>query len=78
MKCHNSKEPGNCPVCGMKLEKVPVSKGRRNCKKQPSVKAETLYECPMKCYASKTDGDCPVCGMHLEKGSYLLMFLVKS
>jgi len=32
-----------------------------------SVKAETLYECPMECYASKTDGDCPICGMHLEK-----------
>src|SRR3989338_1538609 len=67
MKCHTSKEPGNCPVCGMKLEKVPVSKGEDIVKKEPSVKAETLYECPMKCYASKTDGDCPVCGMHLEK-----------
>jgi len=67
MKCFTSKEPGNCPVCGMKLEKVPVSKGEEIVKKAPSVKAETLYECPMKCYASKTDGDCPVCGMHLEK-----------
>jgi len=67
MKCHNSKEPGNCPVCGMKMEKVPVSKGAEVVEKEPSVKAETLYECPMKCYASKTDGDCPVCGMQLEK-----------
>ncbi len=67
MKCHTSKEPGNCPVCGMKLEKVPVSKGEKIVEKKPSVKAETLYECPMKCYASKTNGDCPVCGMHLEK-----------
>ena len=67
MKCHNSKEPGNCPVCGMKLEKVPVSKGEEIVKKETPVKTETLYECPMKCYASKTDGDCPVCGMHLEK-----------
>ncbi len=67
MKCHTSKEPGNCPVCGMKLEKVPVSEGKEIVKKEPSVKAETLYECPMKCYASKTDGDCPVCGMQLEK-----------
>src|SRR3989337_2015910 len=67
MKCHSSKEPGNCPVCGMKLEKIPVSKGEEIVKKEPSVKTETLYECPMKCYASKTDGDCPICGMHLEK-----------
>ncbi|HHT9108943.1 MAG TPA: efflux RND transporter periplasmic adaptor subunit, partial [Candidatus Wunengus sp. YC63] len=66
MKCHTSKEPGNCPVCGMKLEKIPLSKGEKIVEK-PSVKVETLYECPMKCYASKTDGDCPVCGMHLEK-----------
>ncbi len=67
MKCFTSKDPGNCPVCGMKLEKVPVSKGEEIVEKEPSVRAETLYECPMKCYASKTDGDCPVCGMHLEK-----------
>lgn len=67
MKCYTSKEPGDCPVCGMKLEKVPVSKGEEIVKKEPPVKTETLYECPMKCYASKTDGDCPVCGMHLEK-----------
>ena len=67
MKCHSSKEPGNCPVCGMKLEKIPVSKGEEIVKKEPLVKTETLYECPMKCYASKTDGDCQVCGMHLEK-----------
>src|SRR3989339_734762 len=67
MKCHNSKEPGNCPVCGMKMEKVPVSKGAEVVEKEPSVKAETLYECPMKCYASKTDGDCPICGVKLEK-----------
>ena len=33
MECHNSKEPGNCPVCGMKLEKVPVSKGEETVKK---------------------------------------------
>jgi multidrug efflux pump subunit AcrA (membrane-fusion protein) len=67
MKCHTSKEPGDCPVCGMKLEKVPVSKGEEIVEKELSLKVGTLYECPMKCYASKTDGDCPVCGMHLEK-----------
>jgi len=67
MKCYSSKEPGNCPVCGMKLEKVPVSKREETVKKEPVVKTETLYECPMKCYASKTDGDCPICGVKLEK-----------
>ncbi len=62
MKCYSSKEPGDCPVCGMKLEKVPVSK-----KTEMAVKTETVYVCPMGCHTSKTDGDCPVCGMRLEK-----------
>jgi len=67
MKCYTSKEPGDCPVCGMKLERVPAVKKVEVIKKEPSVKTESVYECPMECYASKTDGDCPVCGMHLEK-----------
>ncbi len=67
MKCLTAKKPGDCPVCGMKLEKVPVSTGKEIVRQAPPVKTETLYECPMKCYASKTDGDCPVCGMQLEK-----------
>ncbi|MBV6519504.1 MAG: hypothetical protein DCC43_02975 [Candidatus Brocadia sp.] len=56
MECHSAKEPGNCPKCGMKLEKRPVTK-----------KADYEYICPMKCYSSKEPGDCPVCGMQLEK-----------
>ncbi len=67
MKCYTSKEPGDCPACGMKLEKVPVAKKQETAKKEPEVKTKTVYECPMECYASKTDGDCPVCGMRLEK-----------
>ncbi len=67
MKCYTSKEPGDCPVCGMKLERVSAAKKVEVIKKEPSVKTESVYECPMECYASKTDGDCPVCGMHLEK-----------
>ncbi|MBI2469778.1 MAG: efflux RND transporter periplasmic adaptor subunit [Planctomycetes bacterium] len=67
MKCYASKEPGDCPVCGMKLEKRPVTKEVEAGKKDITAKTETVYECPMECYASKTDGDCPVCGMKLEK-----------
>lgn len=62
MKCYSSKDPGDCPKCGMKLEKVPVSS-----MPQMTVKTETVYVCPMGCHTSKTDGDCPVCGMRLEK-----------
>jgi len=65
MKCYSSKEPGNCPVCGMKLEKQAIPKTTE--RKEQITKTQTVYECPMECYASKTDGDCPVCGMHLEK-----------
>ncbi|MBI5309107.1 MAG: efflux RND transporter periplasmic adaptor subunit, partial [Planctomycetes bacterium] len=65
MKCYSSKEPGNCPVCGMKLEKqeIPKTKGRE----EQTTKTQTVYVCPMECHTSKTDGDCPMCGMHLEK-----------
>ncbi|MDN3513967.1 MAG: efflux RND transporter periplasmic adaptor subunit [Candidatus Brocadia sp.] len=62
MECHRANKPGNCPECGMKLEKVPVSK-----KPEMAVKTETVYVCPMECHTSKTDGNCPVCGMRLEK-----------
>lgn len=67
MKCHTSKEQGNCPVCGMKLEKRPVSQEVKIAGKETPVKTETVYVCPMECHTSKVDGDCPVCGMHLEK-----------
>lgn len=56
MECHSAKEPGNCPKCGMKLEKRPVYK-----------EADYEYICPMKCYSSKQPGDCLVCRMKLEK-----------
>ncbi|BBO17475.1 conserved hypothetical protein [Candidatus Brocadia pituitae] len=62
MKCHTSKSPGDCPICGMKLERVPLSK-----KPEIAAKTETVYVCPMGCHTSKTEGDCPVCGMQLEK-----------
>ena len=64
MGCHSAKEPGNCPVCGMKLEKQEIPK---TTEKEPITKTQTVYVCPMECHTSKTDGDCPKCGMHLEK-----------
>lgn len=74
MKCHTSKEPGNCPVCEMELEKAPISKPApidskkaEGEKKEHAVTTETVYICPMKCHTAKTDGDCPICGMRLEK-----------
>ncbi|OHC01531.1 MAG: hypothetical protein A3H23_07010 [Planctomycetes bacterium RIFCSPLOWO2_12_FULL_40_19] len=67
MKCHGSKEPGNCPVCGMTLEKQPVSKKLEFKSEEIPARTETVYVCPMECHKSKTDGDCPVCGMKLEK-----------
>lgn len=65
MECHSAKEPGNCPKCGMKLEKRAISKMAE--RKEQITKTQTVYVCPMECHTSKTDGDCPLCGMHLEK-----------
>ncbi len=65
MECHSAKEPGNCPKCGMKLEKRAISKMAE--RKEHITKTQTVYVCPMECHTSKTDGDCPKCGMHLEK-----------
>ena len=65
MKCYSSKEPGNCPVCGMKLEKQEIPKTTE--REEQITQTQTVYVCPMECHTSKTDGDCPKCGMHLEK-----------
>jgi hypothetical protein len=65
MKCYSSKEPGNCPVCGMKLEKQEIPKTAE--REEQITETQTVYVCPMECHTSKTDGDCPKCGMHLEK-----------
>ncbi|HDO27976.1 MAG TPA: ATPase, partial [Bacteroidetes bacterium] len=87
MKCEGEKvydEPGNCPVCHMKL--IPVGSiveehdhdhghdhqhevhHHHNHDKHAS---GGDYYCPMRCEGDKTydePGDCPVCGMHLVKG----------
>jgi P-type Cu+ transporter len=51
-----SDEPGNCPKCGMALEKAQSG---------PSTKTE--YVCPMHPEIVRDEpGDCPICGMALE------------
>ncbi len=51
-----SDQPGNCPKCGMALERA-----------VPSAKTRTLYTCPMHSEIRLDDpGNCPKCGMTLE------------
>lgn len=50
-----SNQSGDCPECGMPLERIPVPPG------------VTLYTCPMHPEVlQETPGDCPICGMPLE------------
>jgi len=52
-----SDKPGDCPKCGMALEKNPMWK--------PSSKI--IYTCPMHLQIEQDHpGDCPICGMKLE------------
>nr|MBA2562028.1 copper-translocating P-type ATPase [Chitinophagaceae bacterium] len=57
MHCEGDKvydKPGNCPVCGMNLEKV------------PSAPKKMRYTCPMHPEIIKdAPGSCPICGMDL-------------
>lgn len=50
-----SDKAGDCPKCGMPLERVPVPPGTK------------IYTCPMHPEVQQTEpGDCPKCGMPLE------------
>ncbi len=52
-----SDSPGDCPKCGMKLERNPSA--------APATK--TIYTCPMHPEIERDEpGDCPICGMPLE------------
>jgi len=54
-----SDKPGDCPVCGMALERNPAWK-------KPA-SATKVYTCPMHPEVrSDKPGDCPICGMALE------------
>ena len=55
-----SEEPGDCPKCGMPLERKPAWKGSVN----------ATYTCPMHPEVRQDHpGDCPICGMPLELAS---------
>ena len=59
MKCHNSKEPGNCPVCGMKLEKKEIT---------VEVFGEKLTcICLQEWDPATAPKACPMCGMLLQQ-----------
>lgn len=52
-----SDKPGDCPVCGMALERNPMWKPE----------SKTIYTCPMHPEIERDHpGDCPKCGMPLE------------
>ncbi|GAB3512763.1 heavy metal translocating P-type ATPase [Emticicia fontis] len=57
MHCEGDKvynQPGNCPVCGMNLEKL------------PEISVDTQYTCPMHPeVVQDSPGNCPICGMDL-------------
>ena len=80
MHCEGDKmydKPGNCPVCGMHLVKVPSEVNNEEKKETPNYdmlksanNTEDKYHCPMNCEGVKVydkSGSCPVCGMNLEK-----------
>ena len=52
-----SDKPGDCPKCGMALERNPAWKSE----------VKTIYACPMHPEIERDQpGDCPICGMALE------------
>ena len=52
-------KPGDCPVCGMALERNPAWRA--------AASSETVYTCPMHPEVRQQGpGDCPECGMALE------------
>ncbi len=59
------KQPGDCPICGMKL--VPLDQGGKEPAKGDAAVQETqLWTCPMHPQVlEKQPGDCPICGMKL-------------
>jgi P-type Cu+ transporter len=53
-----SDKPGDCPKCGMRLERDPAYRSPAN---------KTIYTCPMHPEIEQDHpGDCPICGMRLE------------
>jgi len=53
-----SNKPGDCPKCGVRLERNPAYRSPAN---------KTIYTCPMHPEIEQDHpGDCPICGMRLE------------
>ncbi|WP_146537565.1 efflux RND transporter periplasmic adaptor subunit [Rubripirellula reticaptiva] len=58
-------EPGNCPICAMKL--VPAA---GTGKQETAVASDERFICPMMCTPPSSDpGRCPVCAMELVKAT---------
>ncbi|MDN3511160.1 MAG: efflux RND transporter periplasmic adaptor subunit [Candidatus Jettenia sp.] len=58
MECHTAKTDGNCPVCGMRLERKEIPIG---------VSGEKLIcICPQEWDITKAPESCPICGMMLQ------------
>ncbi|WP_404307034.1 efflux RND transporter periplasmic adaptor subunit [Neorhodopirellula lusitana] len=58
-------EPGNCPICAMKL--VPAAGAA---KQQTAVASDERFICPMMCTPPSSEpGRCPVCAMELVKAT---------
>nr|WP_246112790.1 efflux RND transporter periplasmic adaptor subunit [Allorhodopirellula solitaria] len=61
-------EPGECPICGMKL--VPTSGETKTKPTSEPEKSNGRYICPMMCTPPSTEpGRCPVCAMELVKAT---------
>ncbi|MGB7324933.1 MAG: efflux RND transporter periplasmic adaptor subunit [Rubripirellula sp.] len=61
-------EPGNCPICAMKL--VPVADSAKSLPAANASDADERFICPMMCTPpSSESGRCPVCAMELVKAT---------
>ena len=59
-------KPGNCPVCGMNLVKVPSLPETKKAVKNHSTNTSGQYTCPMHPEIIRdAPGSCPICGMDL-------------
>jgi len=62
------KEPGNCPICGMKLVYVEGKQIKHDHKRGDELKKTEMYVCPMHPEVTQDKpGQCPICGMALVK-----------
>lgn len=62
-----SKEPGECPTCGMRLKPIDNVEWAKKMREHAHDKGETAYLCPMHpdSQQSNRPGTCEICGMRL-------------